>query len=306
MHVESDILHGLLNPEKLTTVVDIGANPIDGDPPYKQMLERELCQVIGFEPQPEALQKLLRIQGPLETYLPYCIGDGEPHTLYYCAASGMTSMYRPDQRHLSTFNDFEMLGEVVSSELTATKRLDDVDEIGDFDMLKIDIQGGELVVFENGREKLDQAVVIQTEVSFMPLYSDQPMYWEIDRELRQQGFVPHTFAGVKHWPISPYAHPKDNRQAVNQLLEADAVYVKDFVNTQSLSDEQLKQLALITHHCYSSHDLVMRCLSVLADRGGLQQSDLRHYRQHIFPNHKFFGNFKIEDFPTSPDRKTGV
>ncbi len=115
MSNESDFLQDLLSPEKLTTIVDIGANPIDGDPPYKQMLEHELCQVVGFEPQKDALQELLQNKGQFETYLPYGIGDGKRHTLYHCAASGMTSLYKPDQRYLSAFNDFEALGEVIST-----------------------------------------------------------------------------------------------------------------------------------------------------------------------------------------------
>ena len=32
-------------------VVDIGANPIDGDPPYRLLLDAGLCRVTGFEPQ---------------------------------------------------------------------------------------------------------------------------------------------------------------------------------------------------------------------------------------------------------------
>jgi hypothetical protein len=34
----ADPLFDLLQPARLTAVVDIGANPIDGDPPYKRML----------------------------------------------------------------------------------------------------------------------------------------------------------------------------------------------------------------------------------------------------------------------------
>lgn len=299
MTAKGDFLRDFLKPEKLTTIVDIGANPIDGDPPYKQMLQRELCQVIGFEPQQDALQELLQNKGSQETYLPYGVGDGEQHTIYYCAASGMTSLYKPDQRYLLAFNEFETLGEVISTEQIPTKRLDDIAEISSLDMLKIDIQGSELAVFESGRNKLDHAVVIQTEVSFMPLYENQPMFWEIDRELRLQGFVPHAFIGVKRWPISPYSHPENNRQAVNQLLEADAVYVKDFVNTQNLDNEQIKQLALIAHHCYSSHDLVTRCLSILSSRGVIPQSSLENYRRHIFPGNKVFGDVYMNDYSFS-------
>jgi len=49
-----DPITELLRPERLTAVLDIGANPIDGEPPYKGMLAAGLCTVTGFEPQAEA------------------------------------------------------------------------------------------------------------------------------------------------------------------------------------------------------------------------------------------------------------
>ena len=55
-----------------------------------------------------------------------------------------------------------------------TRRLDDVSEIPSIDFLKIDIQGGELVVLNNGWEKLRECAVIQIEVSFLSLYKGQP------------------------------------------------------------------------------------------------------------------------------------
>ena len=44
----------LLSPQRLTDVVDVGANPIDDEPPYTPMLAAGLCHVTGFEPQHEA------------------------------------------------------------------------------------------------------------------------------------------------------------------------------------------------------------------------------------------------------------
>jgi hypothetical protein len=39
-------------------VVDIGANPIDGVPPYASLLRAGNAKVVGLEPNPEALAKL--------------------------------------------------------------------------------------------------------------------------------------------------------------------------------------------------------------------------------------------------------
>ena len=72
----NDALIELLAPDRLTSVVDIGANPFEGDPPYKAMLQRRMCRLIGFEPQAEALAQLQSSKGDLETYLPYAVGDG--------------------------------------------------------------------------------------------------------------------------------------------------------------------------------------------------------------------------------------
>ena len=74
------------------------------------------------------------------------------------------------ERYLATFNNFEKWGRVNSTQQIATSRLDDVSEICHMDMLKIDIQGGELSVFESGRKRLHETVAIQTEASFVPLY----------------------------------------------------------------------------------------------------------------------------------------
>ena len=252
---------------RLTAIVDIGANPIDGDPPYKAMLEAGLCTVTGFEPQPDALAELQRRKGPLETYLPYVVGDGESHCLTIAQASGMSSLLRPDARRLALFNGFTEFGAVIDEVEVVAHRLDDIDEVGEFDLLKIDIQGGELGTFRNGRRKLMSAVAVQTEISFVPLYENQPVLGEVDLELRSQGFLPHSFTEIKRWAIAPTVFQGNFRVGQNQLLEADMVYVRDIAYPERLTDEQLSHLAMIAFHVYGSTDLTAFCILELSRRG---------------------------------------
>lgn len=265
----------LLQSEQLTQIVDIGANPIDGDPPYQKMLQNKQCQLIGFEPQEQALRALLLSKTELETYLPYVIADGSVQQLHICRGSGMTSLLEPNHAVLSVFDAFLPFAEVIKTTRLQTKRLDDVTEVRHIDFLKIDIQGSELQVFQSGREKLKTAVVIQTEVSFMTLYQNQPGFGEVDIELRAQGFVPHAFAAVKKWPIAPMVVNNHPAHALNQLLEADLVYVRDFSQPDAMSDEQLKQLAIIAHEVYQSWDLTLRCLMLLQQRDAQQYVDVQ-------------------------------
>jgi FkbM family methyltransferase len=272
-----DPLFKALGPMRLTAVVDIGANPIDGDPPYKDLLQKRGCRVTGFEPQPEALEILNQRKGDLETYLPNVIGDGKPATLRICRAPGMTSLYTPDAKMLKHFYGFSEWGTVVKEISVSTTRLDDLIAEDGLDFLKIDVQGSELTAIENGQRCLARAVAIQAEVSFLPLYEQQPTFAEIDQALRKLGFIPHMFAAINQRMIAPLFDERNPYAALNQLLEADAVYVRNFTRPEAMTDEQLKHLAIIAHHCYRSFDLATNCIFHLCKRHVIAPDSVQSY-----------------------------
>jgi FkbM family methyltransferase len=266
-HMTSALLLGnLVRCSRPTRVLDIGAAPIDGRPPYKEMLDYGLCTVTGFEPRPGALAQLEQRKGPLERYLPHVVGDGREHRLKITKAEGMTSLLTPDENQLRLFNGFPEWGSVVEEVDVQTHRLDDLD-IDEFDLLKIDVQGAELMVFQHGRERLRDAVAVHTEVSFVPLYVGQPTFGEVDVELRAQGFVPHSMPDLKRWAITPTMFGENIYNPGNQLLEADIVYVRDIAHPEQMTSEQLAHLAMIAFHIYGSIDLAVFCLIELRQRG---------------------------------------
>jgi FkbM family methyltransferase len=245
------------------------------------MLAAGLCTVVGFEPQADALAKLHAAAGPHERYLQHAVGDGGEHELKVTWMNGMTSLFEPDVARLSALNEFARYGQVLERIPVATTRLDDVPDLGPLDLLKIDVQGSELMVFQNGRRTLAGAVAVHTEVSFVPLYRDQPLFADVDAELRAQGFLPHAFAAVKRWPISPGVLDGNIFATHQQLLEADVAYVKDFGRLEELSTEQLTHLALLAHHVYASPDLVVRCLVELVGRGDVDGEVVPAYGREL-------------------------
>jgi len=281
---ESDLLRSLLRPIRLTSIVDIGANPIDGAPPYKSMLEKRLCRVIGFEPQANALEALNARKTDLETYYPYVIGNGHKGKLHVCKASGMTSLLTPDPHALSHFANFSEWGTVVAEHPVQTRRLDDIIEIKDLDLLKIDVQGSELAVIGSARQKLKQAVAIQAEISFLPIYKEQPTAGDIDIELRRQGFIPHAFVAFNKRMIAPLFDPSNPYAAMNQLVEADIVYVRNFMRPHEMTVEQLKHLAMIAHHCYGSFDLAGNCIHHLIARKAIPETSSYDYMASLQAN----------------------
>ena len=272
-----DPLTQILAPGRPTAIVDVGANPIDGDPPYKAMLAAGLCEVTGFEPQEEALARLEKSKGPHERYLPYVLGNGTSRMLNVCELEGMTSLLVPNPEHLALFNLFPIWGKVKNQIPVNTRKLDDITEIAHMDFLKMDIQGAEREVLAHGHGRLKDTVVIQAEFSFVPLYRGQPVFGEMDLALRALGFLPHSVTGTKMWPIAPMVVGDSPNRGIRQLLETDMIYVRDFSRAENMSAEQWKHLALIAHHCYGSYDLALKAIVTLIGMGAVPEDSGKRY-----------------------------
>ncbi len=249
-------------------IVDIGANPLDGVPPYERLLRAGDADVIGFEPNPAALAKLNEIKGPTETYLPYAIGDGKRHTLNFCQAPGMTSLLTPNREVLELFHGFPDWGTVIGTEEVDTHRLDDIAETQGIDMVKIDIQGGELMALTHAKKRLKTTLVIQTEVEFLSMYEGQPLFSEVEIFLRKQGFMLHRFFPAVSRVMRPLLVDNNIFAGLSQMFWADAIFMRDVTRLNLLGDQQLLKMAAILHDCYGSIDVVLRLLTEHDTRTG--------------------------------------
>lgn len=67
-------------------------------------------------------------------------------------------------------------------------RLDDVMGMRQVDLLKLDLQGYEIEALKGATSLLERTRIIATEVEFVPLYDDQPLFADVDMFIRAQGF----------------------------------------------------------------------------------------------------------------------
>ncbi len=128
-------------------------------------------------------------------------------------------------------------------------------------MLKLDIQGAELMVLRNAEARLADALVIQAEVEFLPLYKGQPLYGEMEGFLAGHGFRLHRFFPTVSRAIQPVMVNNDPYAGMGQLVWADAVFIRDLTRLEALSDRQLLAMAAILHECYGSADIAYRLLA---------------------------------------------
>jgi len=193
----------------------------------------------------------------------------------------MSSLLKPREAALNFFNGFNQFGRIESTQTVQTKRLDDVESLASIDFLKMDIQGAELTVLKNGREKLKDCLAIQLEVSYICLYEGQPSFGDVDVWMRSQGYVPHSFLDVKRWSITPTFFNNNFRVPGNQLLESDIVYIKDPLELDRLTNEHIIKLLAISHYCLKSYDLAVHLINHLKQKNVVPLGFHEHYLKLI-------------------------
>ena len=264
-------------------IVDVGAMSIgEAHDPYAMLMKALPCEVIGFEPVAAECEKLNRRDHAGRTYLPYFIGDGATHTFHECNFPMTSSLFEPNTPLLEKFQNLEKLVRVVKVYPAATKRLDDIAETAGVDLLKLDVQGAELMVLQGAAERLKGALVVHTEVEFVPLYKDQPLFADIDAHLRSKGYLLHHM-GFTGRTFKPMVFKNDINAMLSQWLWGDAVYVRDFMQFETLPPAALLKLAAILHENYRSLDLAAVVLET-HDRLCGSQLQPRYLQELINPD----------------------
>ena len=242
-------------------VVDVGALPVEGhDEVYQGLYERDLCDVVAFEPDAALCDRLNAESDGRRTYLPHFVGDGARGTFRTCRARMTSSLYEPNEPLLDMFQNLSDLLAVESRDSVATVRLDDIDSAKGADFLKLDVQGAECAVIEGAPDLLQSVSVVHTEVEFVPLYERQPLFAEVDQALRRNGFLFHKFMGFAGRAFKPSIVSGEPHATLSQMLWSEAVYVKDFTALADLPAHRLLKLAVILHDVYASVDLALVCL----------------------------------------------
>lgn len=171
-------------------------------------------------------------------------------TLYVTKHPMCSSLYLPNEPYLARFAG---LPELVSLDFTMeieTTTLDAFcvsEEIKEIDFLQVDVQGADLQVLEGASGILKRSILaVQVEVEFSHLYTNQPLFADVDTYLRKQDFTLFDLANAYRLrarsPIQSTVRP-------GQLLWADAFYFRDLIrediSTQLKTPEQIFKLACI-------------------------------------------------------------
>jgi FkbM family methyltransferase len=209
-------------------------------------------EIIGFDPLEERLRERADAEQGFDlTLLPYAIGDGEKHTLYINDIDATSSLFPLNHATTAGLNDVSDRSTIATREVS-THRLDDVLPMGPVDLLKLDVQGAELMVLRGAERTLTSTAVVQCEAMFSPMYLGQPLFGDIQKHLLEKGFqlidvlIPH-----RHHYLTP-----SGRMTQDRLLWADAVFIHETEDTETLYIQALIAAGMYRKPTLAEHLMV--------------------------------------------------
>ncbi|WP_420863418.1 FkbM family methyltransferase [Algirhabdus cladophorae] len=264
-------------------IVDVGANPLY-DPPYKPLVATGQTELVGFEPQQEAYKELVKSAPDNATFINAAVGADGEGTLHLYKSSGMGSLFPLRAASLNYLRRFKRLLPTETKHPVTLSSLDGLDQVPQIDLLKCDVQGGELDVIKGGAAKLSKAQAIVVELRYYQLYEGEPTMGDLDNQLRAQGFKLHRFLPMAKVGLrSKYRDRLHPTRAKSQLIDGDAVYIRSLEEIDTWSDEALKRLCLMAAGVWYSHDMVLMLLEELENRGLVKPKLARQYISSLPP-----------------------
>ena len=171
--------------ESLTfTMLEIGGVPLSNNPePFHRLVDLfPGSEVYAFEVDKDQCDKLNQSSKLGIKFFANALGRAEETRPFYETQHPMcSSLYEPNEKLLKLFTNFEVvhLKSVRQIETVSLDFFAKNNNIAPVDFIKIDIQGAELDVFKGAVNVLKGVVTIVSEVEFIPLYVNQPLFGDV-------------------------------------------------------------------------------------------------------------------------------
>ena len=186
-------------------------------------------KIIQVEADPVEAKRLMEALPPQRgVVLPVALWrDDRTLPLFLNKSSGTSSVFRANRDFLDQFPEAERF-EPVSTVEISTRTIDGLVSAGEMpvvDFAKIDVQGAELAILEGGVSHLASNLVgLELEVEFAPLYSDQPLFADVDSFVREELGLELWDLGKSYWKYKKGVHVPGPIKG--RLMFSDALYLR--------------------------------------------------------------------------------
>ena len=278
-----DILTRLLAGTKLACI-DVGARGGVQNTwkPFAPFLELD-----AFEPDPVACAREQQANRPGEHWHPIGLAaQTGKATLHVLDKASSSSLFPPNtavMRHYSRGNVGERSRPVEI----------DVQSLGDFltgsprprpNLMKLDVQGAELPILQSMTgDQWSEVLGIQTEISFLPFYEGQPLFWDLDAHIRSRGLlffdilpilVYRVHEGRDHHFMRKHLNISRNRRDLSaRTVTGDAFYLRDPESVLQSGDRATIAKLAVVLMIYRFLDEALWLTEEAATRGIIQRDE---------------------------------
>lgn len=243
--------------------VDVGAS--GGLDARWRCLEKGL-NFVGFEPRADDCAVLEAKNWPYRStrFLPYGIaGETGPATLYVTRSPHCTSLRKPNTPWLKRFS-FHALFDVVETRTVDCVTLDHVVANDGLrgDILKMDIQGMEGPALDGAGALLDQLVCVELESGFNRNYINESVFWEINRQMEDAGFVMYDMVLHRIGRDNP-----KSQEGMRQPMWCQSLWMRDFVWTEPPKTARMAKAAILIASMFEFYDYAYELQSYCKEHG---------------------------------------
>ncbi len=200
----------------------------------------------------------------------YAVGDGNTANFNIYGQSGLSSVFELDMESIEFLGRSKRAARLLDKFEVKTHRLDDIPELRHPDLLKIDVQGAEVMICESGPTLLKDVMAVVTELRYYPLYRDEQLLDGQVSALGRLGLIYHKALFTKVKMIANSCQDRLRTRALrSQAIDGDVVFVRDLRKPDRIKSSSIGHLALLADAVFQSYDLVIHCLDILVERGEL-------------------------------------
>lgn len=161
-------------------------------------------RVVGFDPDPEECARLAALEPDVQ-YVPVALGDRVgTATLHTTVEPACASLYPPTPGIVDRHPALHGMTSTGTAEvdITTLDRWLEASDLDELHVLKLDTQGSELQILAGATAALASVRFLEVEVELNPLYEGQPLFGDVDRFLRDQGFVLWRLGHLVHYGLA--------------------------------------------------------------------------------------------------------
>ncbi len=184
--------------------------------------------------------------------------------LYLTKKLHTSSLYLPNKKYLDLFPDSSRY-EIKDKLLINVSTIDDEIDISQQPhFIKIDIQGAELEVLKGGENILKNVLALEVEINFKEIYENIPLYSDVEKFLKDRGFVLNDFLNLIRWE-------RNQHKNYGEIIHGDVLFIRTPEQIIEMSKSVKDPIPLFENYVkilfiYNKVDIIIKFSEYITDK----------------------------------------